>query len=235
MNWDERILRRDLGTFLADTISPSLSKLSIQVILVCKYTIYPLNLSQFTGTDFGPLSSQPMAFVYRPALEEWGLWFGAWRHLETVAFICEDFPFWETRNEGNAAPVVALQTIQKWFEHASASLTRFEIWSGVDRVELSRDFRLTRARIHQLGCAIGSYTAFGKESSKDWEAFHGQAPRSAALAVQLDVCGEMCWICEALVTGNDTDTIHTNLPNARWKRLPTPRQAFNFVSVCTST
>ena len=173
-----------------------------------------------------------MAFVYRPALEEWGLWFGAWRHLETVAFICEDFAFWETHNEGVAAPVGALQTIRKWFEHAS--ITRFEIWSGVDRVELSRDFRLTRARIHQLGCAIGSYT-FGKEGSKDWEAFHGQALRSAALAVQLDVCGEMCWICDALVIGNDTNAIHTNLPNARWRRLPTPCQAFNFVSVCTLT
>jgi hypothetical protein len=45
MNWDERMVHRDLGTFLADTVSPSLSKLSIQVSLVHKYTIYPLNPS----------------------------------------------------------------------------------------------------------------------------------------------------------------------------------------------
>jgi hypothetical protein len=40
------------------------------------------------------------------------MWFGAWRHLATVAFICEDFPFWETQGEGITAPIVALQTIQ---------------------------------------------------------------------------------------------------------------------------
>jgi hypothetical protein len=58
-----------------------------------------------------------MAFVYCPSLEEFA----------TVAFICED---WETQDEGITAPVVALQTVQKWLEHSS--LTRFEIWSGVD-------------------------------------------------------------------------------------------------------
>jgi len=218
MNWDERMVRRDLGTFLADTVSPSLSKLSIQ----------------FTGVNFGPLSSQPMAFVYHPGLEEWDLWFGAWRHLATVAFICEDFPFWETHNEGISAPVVALQTIQKWLEHSS--LTRFEIWSGIDRVELSRDFQLTGARIHQLGWANSVCTAFGKEShSKDWEAGHRQPLQPAALAMQLDVCHEMCRICVALTTSTDANSIHTNLHSARWKQLLSPRQDFNFVPVCTLT
>jgi hypothetical protein len=68
--------------------------------------------------------------------------------MEAPSGSSEDFPFWETQDKGITAPVIALQTIQKWLEHFS--LTRFEIWSGVDRVDLSPDFRLTRARIHQL-------------------------------------------------------------------------------------
>ena len=152
-----------------------------------------------------------MAFVYRPALEEWKLWFGAWRH---PAFICEDFPFWET--QGITAPVVALQAIQKWLEHSS--LTRFEIWSGVDRVELSRDFQLTRARIHELEWTNNACRAFDKEGYlKDWEVFHRQSLRSAALAKRSNVCDETCWICDTLITGDNANTICTNLPRARWR------------------
>jgi hypothetical protein len=79
-----------------------------------------------------------MAFPYHPALEEWSLWFWVWRHLTTVAFICEDSAWWVTDNEKIAILFLAWQTIQKWSENSS--LTRFEIWSEVDRVELSHDF-----------------------------------------------------------------------------------------------
>jgi len=51
-------------------------------------------------------------------------------------------------------------------------------------------------------------------------------PASAALAVQSDVCGEMVWICDALINSNDVNTIHTNLPSARWRQFPSPCRAF---------
>jgi len=100
-----------------------------------------------------------MAFVHCPALEEWNLWFGAWRHLATIAFICEDFPFWETHDKGITTSIICSANR---FEHSP--LTHFKTWLGVDRMELSHDFRLACTCIHQLGWTNRAYTAFGKES-----------------------------------------------------------------------
>lgn len=49
---------------------------------------------------------------------------------------------------------------------------------------------------------------------KDWEIFHRQLLRSAALAMRSNVCDETCWICDALITGDNTNTIRTSLPSA---------------------
>jgi hypothetical protein len=63
---------------------------------------------------------------------------------------------------------------------------------------------------------------------EDWEIFQRQLLRSAALAMRSNVCDETCWICDALITGDNTNTIRTSLPSACWRQLP----ASNFVSVC---
>jgi hypothetical protein len=170
-----------------------------------------------------------MAFVYHAALEEWRAWFAAWRHLTTVAFICEDFPCWETtRNEGTTVVIGAQQTIQYWLENSS--LNRFEIWLGVNRVELSQDFRVSHAHVHRLESMERTCTIFGRDrDSKVWEVLQDQAPRSAIEAVKLNTCREMCWICQVLITG---DIAPTTLPNARWNRLSSPCQPFNYLPLC---
>jgi len=70
MNWDKRILHQELEGFLVDTISASLSKLSIQVALLSGFIVWPLVCLQFTGINFDLEASQPMSFAYCFALKE---------------------------------------------------------------------------------------------------------------------------------------------------------------------
>jgi len=175
-----------------------------------------------------------MAFTYRPALDEWNAWFRAWRHLTTVAFICEDFPWWETEyTERTTALIAAQQTIHAWLE--GSSLDRFEVWSGVDAVELSRDFRLVRTRAHRLKWFDNTHAIFGRAKfGKEWGVLQVQPPRSAILAMKLNICEEKCWMCHVLCTSESPSVVRTNLASARWNRIPIPRQGFNYVPICTS-
>jgi hypothetical protein len=163
------------------------------------------------GIDFGPEAVHPMAFMYRPALDEWKAWFKGWRHLMMVVFICEDFPWWETHyNERTAAEVTAQQVVQKWLE--GSSLDRFEIWAGVNGVELSREFKMVHTCTHQLKC-VDTHTIFGRaENRKEWEVLQVQPMHFMILDVKLDACKEMCWICQALCTSESlpvgTDCLH---------------------------
>ena len=87
-----------------------------------------------------------------------------------------------------------------------------EVLTAFHRVELSCDFQLTHACIHQLEWTNDACRAFVKEGHlKDWKVFHRLSLQSATLVMQSNVCNETCWICDALITGNNANTICTYL------------------------
>jgi hypothetical protein len=83
-----------------------------------------------------------MAFMYRSALDEWKTWFGAWRHLMTMAFICEDFPWWETDyNERTGAQIAAHRCIRQLPhipENPNGARRERSEWMMVIKYEVSR-------------------------------------------------------------------------------------------------
>jgi hypothetical protein len=142
-------------------------------------------------------------------------WFSSWKHLQTLAFICEDI-WWHRSSE------MASQTVERavtgWL--VNSSLRHFELWSGADCIELSLQLQVTYARfhnIHRTGESTRHRYSFRREENTDtWTLSPSTVLMgSAASEFSEHICTDGCWICLSMEGVEDVETLISYLDDVR--------------------
>ena len=186
---------------------------SSEYILQLEYNVGLITRFQIPAGDPGAL-----AFVRAPDVKRWKAWFGAWTYLQTVAFVCEDI-WWRRSSQTTAsqAAEAAEGIVRKWL--VNSSLKSFEMWSGADSIQLSRQFRVAYARFHNIHDANSTqhqYSFRRDEHSHMWTLSPLTVPmRSAAPQFRGHICTDGCWICIAIEEGDDLETLISYLDDVR--------------------
>jgi hypothetical protein len=196
-SWNEHVWTVQLGTDLPEHAPPSLQHLCIQVsglYNIC-VTLYSVILQIHAGDPNTRL------FARQPNIDQWKAWFAKWNHLKTVAFICEDV--WWRRSSDITVPQAceaAEKTIRQWL--VDSSLQRFELWSGVDDIELSPQFQVAYAKFHKfdkLESTRNRYS-FERDETGVWTLLPLTLLPVTGSAIRgfcEGICTQSCWICQA--------------------------------------
>ena len=161
---------------------------------------------------------EALALARAPDVQRWKAWFGAWTHLQTIAFICEDI-WWRRSSQTTTSQAAekAEGIVHEWF--GNSSLKNFEIWSGADSIQLSRQFQVAYARFHNIHHTQSTrhqYSFRRNEHSRTWILSPPTLPmHSAALQFRGHVCTDGCWICIAIEEEDDLETLISCLDDVR--------------------
>ena len=213
--WSDHVWRIELGKYLPEHAPPSLERLCIQVskYFATRRSVVLINSSQLPAGD-----PDARAFMRMPDVMQWKVWFGAWSHLQSFAFVCEDI--WGIRSSQTTASRAAEEVegiVCKWL--VDSSLKSFDIWSGVDSIHLSQHFQIASATFHNIpnaGSARHQYSFKHNEYSHTWTLSPPTAPmHSAALQFCRRICTDGCWICLAIEHMEDVDNLISYLDDVR--------------------
>jgi hypothetical protein len=160
-----------------------------------------------------------LLFARQPDVNvQWSDWFAAWKHIQTVAFVCEDI-WWHRSSEmsKSEASQGAEKMVCQWL--ANSSLETFEVWSGIDSIQLSWQLRIQYGRFHNIHDAESTrhrYSFSRKEDTRMWTLSPPTMPmRSAVSNFREHICVDGCWICLAMEDDENLDTIISYLDDVR--------------------
>jgi hypothetical protein len=215
--WDNHIWEVQLGTFLPEHAPPSLERLCIQVsqcfnfqrendiVLTIKF--------QIPAGDPDALS-----FARRPGTNRWRDWFGAWRYIRTLAFVCEDI--WWHRSPDmskSEASQAAESIVREWL--VDTSLERFELWSGADEIRLSPQLQIEYGRFHNLHSTDSTrhrYSFRRDEDTNMWMLSSPTVPMHSAVSqFREHICIDGCWICLAMEDDDNLERVLSYLDDVR--------------------
>jgi len=149
---------------------------------------------------------------------EWKVWFGAWGHIRTLAFVCEDI-WWHRSSETSKSEASkgAEKIVRQWL--ANSSLETFEVWSGIDSIQLSSQLRIQYGRFHNIHDAESTrhrYSFRRDENTRTWMLSPPTIPmRSAISNFREHICVDRCWICLSMEEDEDLETVISYLDDVR--------------------
>jgi hypothetical protein len=159
-----------------------------------------------------------LLFGKQPSVGRWRAWFGAWAHVKTIAFICEDILWRRSSDISDSQASQATEGIvQKWL--TDSPLENFEIWSGADSIQLSRHFQITYARFHNIHGSEPTRHRYSFQRDQSTRAWILSPPtvtmRSAISQFHSHVCDDGCWICIAAEAEENLEDLISYLDDVR--------------------
>jgi hypothetical protein len=131
----------------------------------------------------------------------WRNLFGAWEHIQTMAFICEDI-WWHRSSDmsKSEASQAAEKIAREWLTYSS--LENFELWSGVDNIQLSQQLQIEYGRFHNIHDAESTrhrYSFSRNDNTRTWILSPSTVPMCSAVSkFREHICVDGCWICLAM-------------------------------------
>jgi len=109
--------------------------------------------------------------------------------------------------------------VREWLANASTSLECFELWSGADSLQLSRQLQVAYARFHNIHKTEPTrhrYSFKRDENTRTWALSPAAVlMRSAVSQFREHVCVDGCWICRAMEEDEDADDVISYLDDIR--------------------
>jgi len=214
--WENHIWQVELGKLLPEHAPPSLKRLCIQVSRYCNVTINHVLMIAFEIPAGDP---NALLFARRPdANFLWRDLFGAWEHIRTMAFVCEDI-WWHRSSDMSKSE--ASQTAEKipreWL--TNSSLENFELWSGVESIRLSQQLQIEYGRfhnIHNVKSTRHRYSFSRNENTRTWMLSPPTVSMCSAVSkFREHICVDGCWICLAMEEDEDLETVISYLDDVR--------------------
>lgn len=107
--------------------------------------------------------------------------------------------------------------VHQWL--ADSLLETFEVWSGIDSIQLAPQLRIQYGRFHNIHDAESTrhrYSFSRDEYTRVWMLSPPTIPmRSAVSGFREHVCVDGCWICLAMEDDEDQETILSYLDEVR--------------------
>jgi hypothetical protein len=117
------------------------------------------------------------------------------------------------------ASQAAETVVRAWLAKAPMSLECFELWSGADSLQLSRQLQVAYARFHNIHKTEPTrhrYSFRRNENTRTWALSPATVlMRSAVSQFREHVCVDGCWICLVMEESEDAETVISYLDDIR--------------------